>query len=200
MHFYAMDNQALIILLATFVIAVIVAQNNGFKRGHQSRVQENTMKLTSMIFENGGKLPIKYSCDHDNISPDLAWEEVPIGTKSFAIIADDPDAPAGVFTHWIIYNIPPEIRSLPERMPDSAKLESGALQGRNDFRKIGYGGPCPPTGHGPHHYHFKLYALNRMLDLEAGVSREQLEETMKGHMLGWTQIIALYERGAKAAG
>tara|TARA_R110002124_G_scaffold233406_1_gene398692 strand:- start:60374 stop:60865 length:492 start_codon:yes stop_codon:yes gene_type:complete len=152
------------------------------------------MKLTSTAFEDGGNLPVKYSCDHDNISPALAWSHVPEGVKSFAIIADDPDAPAHIFVHWIMYNIPADLRNLPEHIPDKEKLKNGALQGRNDFRKIGYGGPCPPEGHGPHHYHFKLYALDIMLDLEAGVSKEKLEIAIKGHVLDWTQLIGIYER------
>jgi Raf kinase inhibitor-like YbhB/YbcL family protein len=181
--------------LATLILAVFVAGVLGGKITLDGyNVQEVSMKLTSVAFEGDGKIPVKYSCDHDSFSPALAWKDVPENVRSFAIIADDPDAPADVFVHWLIYNIPADARSLPVHVPDSKELENGVLQGRNDFRKIGYGGPCPPEGYGPHHYHFKLYALDTMLDLEAGVSKEELQEAIKGHAIGWAQLIGIYER------
>lgn len=196
-----MTNNAALTLLALALLAGVVWMNQPQQGKEQTAMEDiQTMTLTSTAFENGGRIPVTYSCDHDNISPELKWEGVPVGTKSFALIGDDPDAPAATWTHWLIYNIPPEVRGLPEQVPDKKKLEDGSMQGLNDFRKIGYGGPCPPEGHGPHHYHFKLYALDAMLDLEPGVSREELDAAMKTHTLGFGQIVGLYERGVKKGG
>jgi Raf kinase inhibitor-like YbhB/YbcL family protein len=152
------------------------------------------MKLTSTAFDEAGTIPVNYSCDHNNISPQLTWTDVPEGSESFAIIVDDPDAPAGTWLHWLIYNIPPKMRALSENLPNIEKLQSGALQGLNDFHKIGYGGPCPPEGHGPHHYQFKLYALDEMLDIESGEGRDRVEKAMKDHILDRALLTGLYER------
>jgi Raf kinase inhibitor-like YbhB/YbcL family protein len=149
--------------------------------------------ITSPVFVAGAKIPVEYTCDGQNSSPPLEWSQGQTGTASFALIVDDPDAPSGAFTHWVIFNLPPDTRSLPEAVPNENKLPSGALQGENGFGKIGYAGPCPPTG-SPHHYRFILYALDKSLDLAAGASKEQALRAMQGHVLSESQLIGVYQR------
>jgi Raf kinase inhibitor-like YbhB/YbcL family protein len=163
--------------------------------GEQPLVEEGEMALsiTSAAFQEGGKIPDKYTCKGQDISPALAWSEPPGGTQSFALIMDDPDALGGVFTHWVIFNIPSDSRGLPEAVPTQDKLPSGALQGKNGFGRIGYGGPCPPSG-SPHRYQFTLYALRQPLDLGAGASKKQILETMQGSILAWGQLTGTYQR------
>ena len=151
------------------------------------------LEVSSPAFQEGDRIPAKYTCEGQDVSPLLAWSEPPVGTQSFALIVDDPDAPGGVFTHWVLFNIPSDSRELPEAVPTRAQLPSGALQGENDFGKIGYGGPCPPPGR-PHRYQFALYALDQLLDLKAGVSKKQLLDAMRGHILAQGQLTGTYER------
>jgi len=151
------------------------------------------LSLSSIAFKDGGEIPAKYTCEGQDTSPSLMWSEPPPGTQSLALIVDDPDAPGGVFTHWVIFNILPDSRELPEAMPTQAQLPSGALQGKSDFGRVGYGGPCPPPGR-PHRYRFTLYALDRVLGLTAGVSKKQLLDGMKGHILAQGQLIGTYHR------
>ena len=152
-----------------------------------------TLSISSPAFQDGEKIPAKYTCQGQDISPPLKWNRVPNETQSLALILDDPDAPSGVFTHWVIFNLPPDSRELPEAMPAASQLPSGALQGKNDFGKIGYGGPCPPPGY-PHRYRFTLYALDRQLDLKAGSSKKQVLHTMEGHILAQVQLTGTYQR------
>ena len=152
-----------------------------------------TLEVTSTAFREGDKIPDKYTCQGQDISTPLSWSEPPEGTKSLALIMDDPDAPVGVFTHWVIFNIPSDSRGLPEAVPTQDQLPSGAFQGKNDFRKIGYGGPCPPPG-SPHRYQFTLYALEQPLDLKAGASKKQVLEAMQGQILAWGQLTGTYQR------
>ena len=151
------------------------------------------LSLSSTAFKEGGQIPQKYTCDGQDVSPLLAWDEPPQGTKSFALIVDDPDAPVGVFTHWVLFNLPAIARQLPEAVPTQNQLQDGALQGKNDFRRIGYGGPCPPSGR-PHHYRFILYALDKPLDLKAGASKKEVLDAMKGHLLAQGQLTGTYQR------
>ena len=150
-------------------------------------------RITTTAFSNGGTIPKNYTCDGPDLSPPLTWKDPPAGTQSFALITDDPDAPAGTWVHWVIYNIPSTTKELPEGVQKTEKLPDGTLQGRNDFRKIGYGGPCPPPGK-PHRYFFKLYALDTKLSLKPGATKAELESAMKGHTLGQTEIMAKYGR------
>jgi len=152
-----------------------------------------TLSLSSIAFQDGERIPVKYTCEGQDISPPLMWSEPPQGTQSLALIVDDPDAPGGVFTHWVLFNILPDSRQLPEAIPTQAQLSSGALQGKNDFGRIGYGGPCPPPGR-PHRYRFTLYALDRVLDLKAGVSKKQVVGAMQGHILAQGQLTGTYQR------
>ena len=151
------------------------------------------LSISSPVFQEGEGIPAKYSCEGQDISPPLAWGEPPAGTNSFALIVDDPDAPGRVFTHWALFNLPADSRELPEAVPAQPQLSSGALQGKNDFGKTGYGGPCPPPGR-PHRYQFTLYALDQLLDLKSGASKQQVLEAMQGHILGQGQLTGTYQR------
>lgn len=144
-------------------------------------------RLTSQVFKEGASIPSKYTCDGENVSPPLKWEGVPQGTKSFVLIVDDPDAPAKVWTHWVLYNIPPTNTECRE-----GKAPSGALEGVNDFGEIGYGGPCPPSG--THRYFFKLYALDQLLSIPQGATKLQVEKAIKPHVLGEVQLIGTYKK------
>ena len=150
------------------------------------------MKLKSAAFSERDMIPKKYTCDGPNISPPLMWEFVPNNTKSFVLISDDPDAPMGTWVHWVLFNIPAEIRELPENIPPKERTDFGAIQGRNDFRRIGYGGPCPPGG--THRYFFKLYALSCDLNLKTGSTKSDALREMKGHVLGECQLMGRYKR------
>lgn len=149
--------------------------------------------ISSGDFQNGGEIPKKFTCDGADSSPELSWTDVPAGTRSLALIADDPDAPGGTFTHWVLFNLPAETRQLSENLNKVDELPNGAGQGRNGFRKIGYGGPCPPPGK-PHRYFFKLYALDSKLELKPGASKEELENAIRGHTLGRAEIMGKYGR------
>jgi Raf kinase inhibitor-like YbhB/YbcL family protein len=153
---------------------------------------QHTLKVKSPAFQEGGMIPKAYTCDGRNISPPLEWSDVPGATKSIAVIVEDPDAPGMVFTHWVVYNLPPETRSLPESMPDEKQLKNGTRQGMNDFLKVGFGGLCPPTG--THRYYFKVYALDMMLDMEPGLTKQHLLNKMKGHILADGQLMGKYKR------
>ncbi len=152
-----------------------------------------TLQLTSTAFSDGGSIPVKYTCDGDNVSPPLAWEAPPTGTKSFALICDDPDAPVGIFTHWVIFNIPASVRQLGEAVPATERLEDGAIQGKNSFGKLGYSGPCPPRG-STHRYRFTTYALDKLLELPPGTPKKELLEAMQGHILAQGQLTGTYHR------
>jgi len=150
------------------------------------------IKLSSRAFEDGGMIPAKYTCDGQDVSPPLKWDQVPEGTKSIALICDDPDAPAGTGVHWVIFNLPASAKELAEDIPPEKTLPNGAKHGVNDFRKTGYGGPCPPSG--THRYFFKLYVLDTKLDLPAGVDKRRLLSAMAGHVLAQGQLVGKYKR------
>ena len=150
------------------------------------------IKVTSTAFDESGMIPEKYTCDGMDISPQLAWTNVPDGTKNFALICDDPDAPMGTWVHWVIYDIPANTKELKENIPLQEKLDNGAKQGTNDFRKIGYGGPCPPRG--THRYYFKLYALDTTVNLEPGNTKAELLKAIEGHILAQGQLMGKYKR------
>ncbi len=151
------------------------------------------LTIKSSVFNDGDMISAKYTCKGEDISPPLSWDGVPEGTKSFALICDDPDAPLMTWVHWVIYDIPADATELFEGIPKESTLSNGAKQGRNDFRKIGYGGPCPPPG-GPHRYFFKLYALDTMLNLEAGFTKKALLKAMEDHIIEEAQIIGKFKR------
>jgi len=152
-----------------------------------------TIQVRSAAFDEGQSIPQKHTCDGEDVSPSLSWENPPDRTKSFALICDDPDAPSGTWVHWVIFDLPAAITELPEAIPTKEEVLNGAKQGRNDFSRIGYGGPCPPKGD-PHRYYFKLYALDAALNLKAGATKADVENAMKGHLLGEGKIMATYKR------
>src|SRR5262245_19949204 len=154
------------------------------------------MELSSTAFEDGRPIPTKYTGDGPDVSPPLAWTDPPAGTRSFALVCDDPDAPRGTWTHWVAFNLPASARSLGEGTPRDATLPDGTVQGKNDFGKLGYGGPAPPPGK-PHRYFFKLYALDASLGLGPGATREQLLGALKGHTLAEAQLMGTYGREAR---
>jgi hypothetical protein len=153
------------------------------------------MKLFSPAFAEGQKIPPKYTADGDDVSPPLQWEDLPHGTESLALICDDPDAPMGTWVHWLIWNIPTSVLTLAENVPSEKQLANGIRQGVNDFGRIGYGGPAPPSG--THRYFFRLYALDGLLNVPAGASRHLLEKGMKGRILAQAQLMGTYSRGRK---
>jgi Raf kinase inhibitor-like YbhB/YbcL family protein len=158
---------------------------------HGGRAMSFAVKTTA--FSEGGVIPKKYTCDGADLSPELTWADAPERTQSLALIADDPDAPVGTWTHWLIWNIPAKTTTLAQGIPKNENLDDGARQGKNDFKRIGYGGPCPPPGK-PHRYFFKLHALDAMLDVKAGASRNELERAMKGHVLSQAELMSRYGR------
>ncbi len=149
-------------------------------------------ELTSTAFASGDPIPMKYTCDDQDISPPLQWKDPPEGTRSFALICDDPDAPVGTWVHWVIYNLSGSTLSLPEAVPSDADLPDGGRHGQNSWGQPSYGGPCPPGG--THRYFFKLYALDAELDLAAGATKEELLPAMEGHILASTETIGTYSR------
>jgi len=150
------------------------------------------IQITSSAFKEGELMPSKYTCDGQDISPPLKWSGVPQNTKSIALICDDPDAPMGTWVHWVIYNIPPTVTELSEGFPATETISNGAKQGITDFKKTGYGGPCPPSG--THRYFFKVYALDTELKLASGAKKKDIENAMKGHILANGQLIGKYKR------
>ena len=154
-----------------------------------------SLQLTSTSFASGAAIPPKYTCDGADVSPSLAWSAVPATAKSFALVLHDPDASVD-FTHWIAYDIPASVHDLGEGASNDGAMPQGSSEGVNDFRRLGYGGPCPPPGN-PHHYTFLLYALNTDLNLHAGATREQLDSAMQGHIVAQGQLVGLYQRGGE---
>lgn len=146
------------------------------------------MKIASPVFENNGNIPEKYTCDGEEINPPLEFSDVPENTKSLALIVDDPDAPIpGGFVHWIVFNISPDTANIEEN-----SIPKDATEGMTSEGKTGYVGPCPPSG--VHHYQFKLYALDEMLDLSSSAKREDVEKATEGHILNQAMIVGLYQR------
>ena len=156
------------------------------------------LKIQSTAFADGDLIPKRHTCDGPDLSPALAWSGAPAGTRSFALVCDDPDAPVGTWVHWVVYDLPATTSSLPEGVTKDRELKSagaqgGGRQGTNDFRKIGYGGPCPPPGK-PHRYFFKLYALDAALGLDAGATKSEVMRAAERHILAEAQLIGRYGR------
>ncbi len=149
--------------------------------------------LTSEAFKHGDMIPIQYTCDDQDISPPLRWRGVPEDTRSLVLLCDDPDAPRGVWSHWVFYNIPANRSAFGEDMPPDEIFPWGGTQGFNDFRRIGYGGPCPPPGPA-HRYFFRLYALDTALNLSPGLNRQQVLDRIEGHIMGQAELMGRYAR------
>ena len=157
-------------------------------------VSSVTLSVTSAAFRQGEPIPKRYTCDGKDLSPELSWRGVPEGTETFAVIMDDSDAPRGVFTHWVYYNLPGLLRALPEGVEKLEHPEAGGTQGVNDFGNIGYNGPCPPPGPA-HHYHLIVYALDRLLKPPPRPTKRELRAAMHGHVLAQGELMGVYQRG-----
>jgi Raf kinase inhibitor-like YbhB/YbcL family protein len=149
--------------------------------------------MTSPAFAEGERIPVKHTADGADVSPELRWGGIPPNTQTFALLCEDPDAPRGTWTHWVLYNIPADKTILTEGIPKDKELPDGARQGKNDFGKIGYGGPSPPKGK-RHRYFFKLYALDATLDRPAGATRDQVLAAITGHVLAEGHLLGQYGR------
>jgi Raf kinase inhibitor-like YbhB/YbcL family protein len=180
-----------------FILLLTGCHSGGQTTGQQPPSSDtprgSVMTLQSPSFSGGGSIPKKYTCEGSDVSPPLQWSDTPTNAQSFALIADDPDAPAGTWTHWIVYDLPGNLRQLPEAVPKQATIPGGGSQGVNDFGKIGYGGPCPPPGN-PHRYYFRLYALDKKLDLKPGATRQQVVDAMQNHILAQAELMGTYKR------
>lgn len=176
-----------IIFLFSLILLCCKGQSNNQQEGKEMKII-----ITSSAFKDGDFIPQKYTCDGADISPSLQWDGIPEETKEIALICDDPDAPMGTWVHWVLYNIPPSIRNLPDMVPSVKVLENLAIHGTNDFRKIGYGGPCPPSG--THRYFFKIYALNSELHIEPGKTKADLLAAMEGHIIAEGSLMGKYKR------
>ena len=186
-------------LVALLLSLAVAACNRGSKSqppvaDKQEGGSTMAMIIQSSAFGEGSRIPKKYSCDGEDVSPPLSWSGVPKGTVSLALICDDPDAPAGLWVHWVLWGLSPEADSLPEHVTLTTELPGGARQGLNSWRRLGYGGPCPPPGN-PHRYYFKLYALDAAINPPPGTpDKLALEQAMEGHVLDVAQVMGRYGR------
>ena len=175
------------------VLLVLCSCRSADRKEPTAKGGENMeIRVTSSAFSEGELIPSKYTCDGANLSPPLAWEGIPTNTQSIALISDDPDAPAKTWVHWVLFNLPADIDGLEEGLNNEKTLGDLAIQGANDSGKIGYSGPCPPSG--THRYYFKIYALDTKLDLQPGATKPELLEAMKGHILAEGQLMGKYAR------
>jgi Raf kinase inhibitor-like YbhB/YbcL family protein len=179
----------MVILLIAGASSMVAQQANSASSGGAS----TTFALTSPAFAAGAEIPRQYTCKGADTSPALAWSGAPANTASFALIVDDPDAPHGTWVHWVLWNLPASVHSLPEGLPKRDQLDDGSRQGRNSNQKVGYSGPCPPSGQ-THRYFFRLYALDGKLDLAAGAGRSDLDTAMKGHVLAQTEYMGTFHK------
>jgi Raf kinase inhibitor-like YbhB/YbcL family protein len=184
---------ALCACLAFTALLALSACSNG---SDKAKVTEDSgpmdIQLISGAFEDGEPIPAQYTCQGKNISPPLAWSSPPAGAKSVALILDDPDAPRGTWVHWVVYNLPADTIGLPEGVKADSVLPGNALQGRNDYKRNDYGGPCPPSG--THRYFFKIYALDTALDLKAGATKDDVLRAMEGHVLAHGQLMGTVKK------
>jgi Raf kinase inhibitor-like YbhB/YbcL family protein len=155
--------------------------------------EDMEIQVFSTAFQEGGAIPVQYTCEGGDLSPPLMWGRIPQETQSLALICEDPDAPSGRFVHWIIFNLPPPLTDLPEAVPTTATLEEGGVQGRNDFKRLGYSGPCPPPKQ-EHRYFFRLSALDAKLQLEAGATKFEFDRAIEGHILASGHLMGTYQR------
>jgi len=186
-----MSARTKVVVLITFVLSASPLLSE--RLFSQEKGGTMSLQISSTAFSAGEAISKKFTCDGPDVSPQLKWNDPSANTQTFALIMDDPDAPAGTWVHWVLYDLPANTRELPEGVAKQDQLSSGARQGRNDFGKIGYGGPCPPPGKA-HRYFFKLYALDAKLGLRAGATKTDVERAMKGHILAQAELIGKYGR------
>ncbi len=177
-------------IFITVVVALIIV---GYIYISSERNWGGGKMTVSSVFKNGGEIPKEFTCDGANVSPQLVINGIPRNARFLAIIVDDPDAPIGTFTHWTAWNIKvsSDSASIPKAVPRKTSL---MIQGLNDFKRVGYDGPCPPRGHGKHHYHFRVFALDKELTLKDGSSRKELEKAMRGHIIAQAEVVGIYGR------
>lgn len=194
-HFLLCELSAFVVFAAVIIAGVAHPPLNH----DSSQVKENSMfQLKSNAFQPDGYIPSRYSCEGENISPELTWSGAPQGTKSFALVLHDPDAPhPGGYTHWVVFNIPAEVTHVAENVAKQTNFPGGGTQGKNDSGSTGYTGPCPPSG--THRYYFHLYAVDGPLNLNQSATREELEKALKNHTLGQTEYMGKYKKGAGKA-
>jgi Raf kinase inhibitor-like YbhB/YbcL family protein len=185
--FWEMKRKLFPITLIGAALALVLATTGSLMAPPNA---QKKMSLSSSAFKDGQPIPVDYTCDGKNISPPLAWSGAPADTQSLLLIVDDPDAPAGVWTHWILFNLSTDTSDLPE---DLVKSPSTAKPGTNDFKKIGYGGPCPPAGKA-HRYFFRIFALDTTLNLSPGATRKDVDAAMAKHVLAMGQLMGTYQR------
>jgi hypothetical protein len=178
--------------IAALIFLLAICSATGFSEVEPKGNTLVKIELESPAFREGDMIPPEYTCDGKDISPPLEWSGAPGGTKSLALISDDPDAPAADWVHWVVYDLPPDLTALSAAVPKMEKPPFGGTQGRTDFGDIGYGGPGPPGG--THRYFFKLYALDKALGLEAGVTKKELLKAMQGHILAEARLMGKYRR------
>ena len=177
----------------SFAIAFLAGLWAACDANYESSPAPMSIQITSAGFADGQPVPAKYTCDGSDVSPPLQWTNVPANTKSLVLIADDPDAPVGTWVHWVLYDLPANTNALPENVTKAETLTGNAKQGLNDFRRIGYSGPCPPAGK-PHRYFFKIYALDTMPHLKPGLTKKELLKATNGHVLAEGQLMGTYQR------
>lgn len=182
------------VLLAPILLLPVVSCGNpvpGSAQGEDSA--QSSFRIESAAFKEEAFIPARFTCQGENVSPPLAWTGPPSGVRSFALMVEDPDAPAGTWTHWVVYNLPAQARAMEVDTPKQGELPNGGLQGMTSFGSVGYGGPCPPPGKA-HRYFFRLYALDTVLNLQAGAAKADVLAAMKGHILGEAQLMGRFKR------
>ena len=181
-----------LLYLFVFIVSACAPAGTPSAAPAQTTEATTTFAITSTAFAQEGSIPVDYACTGKNISPPLAWTEPPAGTKSLALIVDDPDAGSNPWVHWVIFNIPASARGLKEGLPADAQLADGSIQGRTSAGRSGYHGPCPPSG--THHYHFKLYALDAMLELSSDANKEDMLAAMESHILADAELVGTFKK------
>ena len=179
--------------ITEIALALALGFGSSFAQQGSRLAGAGAFKVSSPAFAPGGEIPAQYTCKGSDESPPLEWSGAPAKTAAFALILDDPDAPGGTWVHWVMWNLPAGVTSVSQGVPRTERLDNGAGQGRNSFRKIGYNGPCPP-GRATHRYVFHLYALDAKLDLAPGANRSQLDSAMQGHILAQTEYMGTFHR------
>jgi Raf kinase inhibitor-like YbhB/YbcL family protein len=180
------------IVFITFCITMLFSSYTLLAKNRKKEGLHMELTVTSTAFTQGGAIPVQYTCDGKDISPPLSWTGASSGTQSYALIADDPDAPVGTWVHWVAYNLPASTSSLPENVAKEERLSDGTTQGINDFKRYGYGGPCPPSG--THRYFFKVYALDTVLKTGPGMTKKKLLREIEGHILSQGELMGTYSR------
>ena len=180
-------------LCAPVALALMITGRSLSEEQTRSKKEVKAVQLTSSAFKEGGPIPTRHTCDGEDLSPPLKWTSVPPGTRGLALICDDPDAPVGTWVHWVLYGLGPTATELKEGVPATEKIPGGAIQGINDFKRLGYGGPCPPRGPA-HRYFFKLYALDTEITLKPRSTKNDLLRAMEGHILSEGKFMGTYRR------